>query len=754
MRSVLILHPEDKLMLSSKRVSLINHRLSSTALHMKRWLTPAALITVAALTLHSATTNAALVGHWSFDDATTTTTLLDDVSIAGSDNNGTQTAGTTAAGASGVLGGALELFGNQNIDVGSSTDFDTQTWTASMWLLNDPGITNFRTAFGCWSPQALHIGRKNTGIWSDYGGGETSGTTVVDNQWFHIVSRRTPNTQENSLWVDGIKQALTSNNAPAIPGTSNLYIGTKDGAGNDWDGKIDDLGYFTTALTDDEIRELYVKAIEGRNLGQSRVPPSSGAGLIAHWTFDGTNPGGTFSELALLADSVGSNHGANNNVNPVAQATGQLGNALELDGTNEVAVSNATGNFNHKTYTVSTWLNTDTLDNWRTAFGDWTGGETWSHFGLDATGDKWSNHAGGATLGTTTAVTGQWYHVVSVVEEGVGRKIWVDGKLEANLSGTAGALTNPGAQVFIGTKGLGGNPWDGKIDDLAVWSQALSDDEVRKVHNNATLHGRNAGQPWGGAVSPAAGLVSYYSFDGDATARLEDTASDYTNSSSTNDDNLSEVGTTISYVSGQVGQAADLAGGYFTAPNVAVDDIDLPNTFTIEAWINPDNVAKSWNRLVLNWGGGQTAYHFGLRGNDVNLHLGNGTTTKEFTGGNVAQSVWQHIAATSDGTTVRLYLDGIEVDSDSLLAGAPIAAASENLGIGDSAGGPGASYRFDGRVDELAMWDVALSADQIASHYLSGASGYGLTLVPEPSSLLLLAMGLVFATGFRRKWRP
>jgi len=237
-----------------------------------------------------------LVGHWTFDDNSSTPALLADTSGAGSDNGGIFNSGTTPAQAAGVVGGALELFGNQNIDVGSSVDFDTTTWTASMWLKNDPGITGWRTAFGSWSPQAFHIGKNSGANWGDHGGGQTSGGSVVDNTWYHIVSRRTPNGQENSLWINGVKQAQTSTGAPAVPGAALVYLGSRDASANRWDGKIDDLGYWNEALTDAEVRALFNLGLPtslgsafGYNYNQAEVEQL----FLAHDNLGDTTIGGT-----------------------------------------------------------------------------------------------------------------------------------------------------------------------------------------------------------------------------------------------------------------------------------------------------------------------------------------------------------------------------------------------------------------------------------------------------------------------------
>jgi hypothetical protein len=204
--------------------------------------------------------NAQLIGHWAFDNPTTTTTLLADTSAAGANNSGVFSAGTTPVGVAGVIGGAIDLQGNQTISVGSSPDFETTSWTTSMWVNTDT-LAGWRTAFGSWGggpPNTVHLGLNDYDSWGDHGGGETSSNLSANiNTWYHIVSRRSPAGQENSLWINGVKQTQTSTGAPATPGTSNVYIGTKNGTENHFDGRMDDLGYFTRQLADGEIRAIY-----------------------------------------------------------------------------------------------------------------------------------------------------------------------------------------------------------------------------------------------------------------------------------------------------------------------------------------------------------------------------------------------------------------------------------------------------------------------------------------------------------------
>lgn len=465
--------------------------------------------------------------------------------------------------------------------------------------------------------------------------------------------------------------------------------------------------------------------------------------LVAHWEFDDNTPGNEY------LDSAGTNHGTLQGTAPPL-ATGLVGpNALELAGGGTINVGSSSV-FDTTTYTISGWLNTDTTSGWRTAVGSWFGGATWSHLGNDNL-VTFGDHGGGQTSGGLMK-TGQWYHVVSVRNPGLENQLWIDGvKLNQTSAGTPQI---PGANnVYIGTKDGMGNWWDGKLDDVGIWSRALTATEIKEVYDKG-LSGvdlASAPPPPAPPQSPPSGLVSYYQFEDNG----DDTAAEFPQSSGTVADNLSVVGS-VGYAAGQVGQAADLNGGYFTAAHSA--DVELPATFTIEAWVNPDTAPSGWQRVLLNWGttATETAYHFAIRDEYLSLFIteADGAQLEVAGGGGIGDGQWQHIAGVLDAATLtgKVYINGLEVASGSF-DGTLNTTSSEGLGVGDSAGSPVAGNRYYGLLDELAVWDVPLTAEQIRSHYLAGAEGYGLALVPEPSACVLWALGAIVlgCWGWRRR---
>jgi hypothetical protein len=73
---------------------------------------------------------------------------------------------------------------------------------------------------------------------------------------------------------------------------------------------------------------------------------------------------------------------------------------------------------------------------------------------------------------------------------------------------------------------------------------------------------------------------------------------------------------------------------------------------------------------------------------------------------------WHHYVATVDGTTEKIYVDGVFADS---APAGNAAATPDDFTIGADTQGTG--VRFQGILDECAIYDVALSPTQVKHHY-------------------------------------
>jgi MYXO-CTERM domain-containing protein len=111
-----------------------------------------------------------------------------------------------------------------------------------------------------------------------------------------------------------------------------------------------------------------------------------------------------------------------------------------------------------------------------------------------------------------------------------------------------------------------------------------------------------------------------------------------------------------------------------------------------------------------------------------------------------------HVVATYDSTTgvKAIWIDGVMRMSVNLGPGNLIASGgAANAFIGNSVAGGGEA--FTGFIDEVAYWDRALAAGEIASHYQNVAAGRDYFTVPEPNSAALAMLAVAGVTAARRR---
>lgn len=162
--------------------------------------------------------------------------------------------------------------------------------------------------------------------------------------------------------------------------------------------------------------------------------------------------------------------------------------------------------------------------------------------------------------------------------------------------------------------------------------------------------------------------------------------------------------------------------------------LDLGNTGTMMAWVNVDTA--NWNGVIAKANvnnDNQHAYTIEITpSNSVECKLGNGAANVNVNGGNVALNTWTHIACSWDGTTVRLYING----------GTPITGAQTVSPYNNNAplkigtwGAVGSGDEFDGTIDEVRLYDRALSLAEItdAMNNVGGTQSYALTVTRSGS---------------------
>ena len=140
--------------------------------------------------------------------------------------------------------------------------------------------------------------------------------------------------------------------------------------------------------------------------------------------------------------------------------------------------------------------------------------------------------------------------------------------------------------------------------------------------------------------------------------------------------------------------------------------LDLSTGMTLEAWVRP--TISNNNRAIIVKERTTGGFAYSLFSSDDNERpFGGirGTTERRAIGpSDVPINVWTHLAATYDGSVLRLYVNGVQVSS---ISGAgPIINTLGALRLGFNSLD---SSTYRGLMDDVRIYNRALSAQEIAS---------------------------------------
>ncbi len=178
------------------------------------------------------------------------------------------------------------------------------------------------------------------------------------------------------------------------------------------------------------------------------------------------------------------------------------------------------------------------------------------------------------------------------------------------------------------------------------------------------------------------------------------------------------------------GTAAEF-NGFSSTITVPFDSAMNPESFTLSMWVNADST-NGFASPVTSRDDTPTSVHGYLVYNDSsgnwNFWTGTGGPSgawNQMSGGKVEIGSWTHIAVSYDdgSQTKKLYVNGSLASSNS----APNLYSkngpqSENLHIGSGADSGGAFF-FDGLIDDVALWDHALTSAEIKDLMTNGVPG-------------------------------
>ncbi len=360
---------------------------------------------------------------------------------------------------------------------------------------------------------------------------------------------------------------------------------------------------------------------------------------------------------------------------------------------------------------------------------------------------------------------GNWHHFVAV-HEGTNYSVYCDGvcikELVAEKKDGKGPLLNFGTtkEIHIGSffnsSGHSNRYFDGLIDDVTIYTEALSGEEVLQLYNNQL--------PTVASRVEVPEPVIHYAFEDEG---------DLGRDSSPNACNMTTVGN-LSQIASPIGGHAlrfdRAAPSYLTMP-CPFNVLPVSNkAFTVSFWFQPDSDLQggenypallSWENPTEGSIGLMVAYWYSLpwklrlylKYNDTEAY---DLSSKQDVLGLVAgaeESRLHHYATTySPNGIVDTYIDGQWIPSMSYHdSNRKLTAVKEGgaiFSVGYRWYASGTRRAFKGIMDEVKVYDVALSQEQIRAA-IRAEQTYGSCL--PPSTTVEVAEGAEFIVSHVRQ---
>lgn len=140
------------------------------------------------------------------------------------------------------------------------------------------------------------------------------------------------------------------------------------------------------------------------------------------------------------------------------------------------------------------------------------------------------------------------------------------------------------------------------------------------------------------------------------------------------------------------------------------------SAITLEAWVNSDvitNHGSYYRRIIIP--GGNQYFSLALNGGKITVYYNNGVQRELNAPDVVSVGRWYHVVGMYDGANVKLYIDGVQINSTASSLAA-IASGPVHIGVySDEVNG-----WWDSSIDEVRIYSAALPASAIREDYLAG----------------------------------
>lgn len=458
------------------------------------------------------------------------------------------------------------------------------------------------------------------------------------------------------------------------------------------------------------------------------------SGLVGYWPLDGATTNwrtnttsdlsgqGNIGTMTLLGTTS-------------APTTGKIGQAFKFVNTvnNYVNVPTSSSiNLGAGDFTISLWEKENLAasgnndDIFAKGFGAFNGGAPGVELRTRINDTQLQFCVQASTICPRIAVSisgaGTWRHIVMIVSRTNSlSSLYVNGVLVGTMA-FAPAYTD----TFPLTIGRGSDTnFPGVIDDFRIYNRSLTTQEIALLYAAGQAHVGQSNTNITSGIGLNAGLVGYWTMDGqDVGTRFIDRSGNGFNGYLVGSNNATSSRKTV----GKIGEAFTFGGQNTGGIDLGSSATLTPARFTIAGWIRPDAPQNSvYNYIFSNT---RDNCQTGLNGIELKLYTASATLSglicNAGTGISIsatpgfATSTWAHVAYTYDGSNMRLYKNGVLIATQSNTTNPT--AGSFNTYLGSMGNANGAVFTLKGSLDDVRLYNRALSNTEIAQLAAQGSA--------------------------------
>src|SRR3989344_5462976 len=457
------------------------------------------------------------------------------------------------------------------------------------------------------------------------------------------------------------------------------------------------------------------------------------SGLVGFLSFDGKDMATTI----VFDRSVNANNGTLTN-GPV-KTIGKMGQGLRFSAENQY-VSAETGNGfdGYSALTTAAWAKVETSSTFNYVLSDPVdGGNVPFGIGLDgSTPQRMRFVFQGDACGVVSAtslndIDDRWHHYAGTWD-GATAKFYEDGQLVASTACSSATILDSAKNFNVGNYdggSLGNNGLFGAVDDVRIYDRALSSDEIKRLYKiGATLKVNTDVSRDNPDLE--SGLVGLWSFDGKDMA----TTIAFDRSGNNNNGTLTNGPTRVP---GKIGQAVNFDGSDDYVDAGSGSSLDNITVKTVSAWIFPRSAGENSVGRIVDKGNNVNGWELDMCGSGNAIcessdrilyhYTTDGTTGQWIAGGSSIQyNQWQHVVVIHDNSSLTndpvFYINGVlsaTTEHQTPTGTAFASDSAQSLRMGERGDG---LRTFDGLIDDVRVYNRALSSDEIKRLYKIGAT--------------------------------